>query len=225
MTRCLLAALGIGLVSSAHYKDWQPGSCDLSGAEEWLEHFGIGPGLPKLEVRYGHFATREYAVHGSDTNFAKGKEELKSPPQITWAQTGKYTESKYMVLLVAPDEQLCNSDGSGCAVTWRPRLLWMTLNCQKTASSGHAIFPYEPPSPRLGQQRYIAILFQQVKPGDLGRFMQSRVGWDFEGFMQANRESLRAVSYNFFYVDADLDPNDELAALGFGEDEDDYPTS
>merc|ERR1711924_168822 len=100
MLRVILLASSVPIVASAHYKDWEPGSCDLAGAEDYLGHFGIGPGLPKLDVRYGHFTTQELFINGAETTFAKGKEELGEPPRVKWEQTGKYTESKYMVIMV-----------------------------------------------------------------------------------------------------------------------------
>jgi hypothetical protein len=209
-----LIVAAASLTSAAHYKDWVPGSCDLSGAEDYLADVGIGPGLPKLEVRYGHFATAEHFVHGADTTFAKGSDYLSEQPRVRWEQTGKYTEAKYAVLVLDAD------GGSG---PLRPRMLWLVLNAQKLASSGHTMFTYEAPRPSSGRHRCIVILFQQVKPGNVADFMRNRGAWDLGGFMDANRESLRPVSYNFFYVDADLKPEDEHMALGLGEDEDDFP--
>lgn len=196
----LLLAASVGWVSCAHYADWQEGSCDLSDAEQYLQHFGIQSGLPKLHVRYGHFLTQEYHVHGADTTFAKGKEELHEAPRVTWEQTGKYTEAKYALLMVDAD----NTQGMSENAKWKPHVHWLKVNTQKVSTSGAEIFPYEPPLPKSGKHRYILVLFQQVKPGELLGFMGKRDGWDFEGFMKANKEALRPVSYNFFVVDADL---------------------
>ena len=217
-------------VAPAHYYDWVPGSCDLQGAEVYLSNFGIDPGLPKLDVQYGHFTTQEIGVHGAETVFAKGKEELNDPPRVKWEQTGKYTDAKYMVLMIDADSQTAGMESADDSLPRKPRMLWMTLNAKKTASSGHDIHAYQPPSPGRGRHRYIVILFQQVKPGNLAGFMGARrEGWDFEGFMNANREALKPISYNYFIVDADLSPEDEYAAqmkaLGYGEDPDDFPTN
>lgn len=199
--RCIITAVIVVSVldfaAAAHYENWEPGSCDLSGAEDYLQHFGIGPGLPKLELRFGHFMTREYSVQGAGTIFGSGLKALMDPPRITWEQTGKYTGAKYLFMLLDADHPLQSSE-------WRPRMHWMKVNAQKSSSSGHEIFPYDAPALQKGRHRFIAILFQQMKPGELAQFMGKRNDWDFEGFMKANREALKAVSYNFFTVDADL---------------------
>jgi hypothetical protein len=225
MRASLLLSL-VPLVAPAHYRDWVPGSCDLQDAEGYLSNFGIDPGLPKLDVMYGHFTTEEIVVHGAETVFAKGKRELEEKPRVKWEQTGKYTDSKYMVLMIDAD----SGGGPGQRLAGqridtlprRPRMVWMTLNAKKTASSGHEVFSYAPPSPGRGRHRYIVILFQQVKPGNLNGFMgPKRAEWDFEGFMNANREALKPISYNYFVVDAELTPEAEeaakLKALGYGE--------
>jgi len=98
------------------------------------------------------------------------------------------------------------------------------VNAQKTSTTGHDIFPYRPPVPKSGKHRYIVVLFEQLKPGVLSPYMKGREQWDLKGFSESNKEAMRPVSYNFFTVDADLRAEDEILALGFGDDEDDFPT-
>lgn len=132
---------------------------------------------------------------------------------------GKYTESKYVILMVDADSNLENGSSA-----WKPHIHWLKVNAQKTSTTGHDIFPYRPPVPRSGKHRYIVVLFEQLKPGVLSPYMKGREQWDLEGFSESNKEAMRPVSYNFFTVDADLRAEDEILALGFGDDEDDFPT-
>ena len=207
----------VGLVSSTNFTGPAlaadlAGVCDLQDAELYLTPLGIPSGLPELEVMYGHFTTREVYVNGAETQFTLSDRHLfMEAPRVKWLSSSKDEHAKYALLMVSPDWPERAIDGSMPGALG-PRIYWLVLNAKSVASSGYAVFEYDAPAPRSGRHRYIFVLFEQLRPGDIGSFLgRGRDGFDVKGFIRANKEALRPVAINFFYANSTLsdDPLEE----------------
>ena len=162
---------------------------------------GIPSGLSELQVTYGHFTTAEHEVRGATTSFSRDAPWVSDKPKVRWT-LNRNKEKKYTLLMLDPDAPEPSTQGDGNKVgLLGPWMHWFVLNCKDSSGSGHEIYPYEAPNPPNAKpHRYIFVLFEQKKPGQLQGFQGDRMKWDVKGFLKANREALEPVAANFMYV-------------------------
>lgn len=185
---------------------------DNSDAMQFLTAMGLPPFLPNLDVKYdiGSWG-KKLRVEGAATH-VKAPDDVRKAPMVEWPESAESSEtvnSKFVMLMVAPDEPMRASKEGFDAGATGPQILWMGVNCVSSVKSCYEAIPYEAPNPapRTGKHRYIYLLLKQ-RPGKvpdmntLAGFLHiggSRNNWPLADFLISLEESLEPVATAFFY--------------------------